>query len=85
MPAVVISASVVSGAISEIALTVVVFPTPKPPATMILTGRGGATGPAGRGEVGAGTGRVAAGMGPALGIPCRNGYPCAGGKLCPCP
>src|SRR3954468_6304936 len=38
--AVVISASVVSGAISEIAPTVVVLPTPKPPATMILTGTG---------------------------------------------
>src|SRR3954454_11078824 len=37
----VISASVVSGEISEIALTVVVFPTPKPPATMIFTGTGG--------------------------------------------
>src|SRR5437868_367678 len=36
----VISASVVSGEISEIAPTVVVFPTPKPPATMILTGTG---------------------------------------------
>src|SRR5918998_3125520 len=38
----VISASVVSGEISEIAPTVVVLPTPKPPATMILTGTGGA-------------------------------------------
>src|SRR3954447_9671995 len=38
----VISASVVSGEISEIAPTVVVFPTPKPPATMIFTGTGGA-------------------------------------------
>src|SRR3954452_22953742 len=36
----VISASVVSGEISEIAPTVVVFPTPKPPATMIFTGTG---------------------------------------------
>src|SRR5689334_14502395 len=36
----VISASVVSGEISEMAPTVVVFPTPKPPATMILTGTG---------------------------------------------
>src|SRR5215207_6052129 len=40
----VISASVVSGEISEMAPTVVVFPTPKPPATMILTGTGGALG-----------------------------------------
>src|SRR3954451_5669343 len=39
-PAEVISASVVSGTISEIAATVVVLPTPKPPATMILTGTG---------------------------------------------
>src|SRR6266545_3312628 len=39
--AAVISASVVNGAISEIAPTVVVFPTPKPPATTILTGTGG--------------------------------------------
>jgi hypothetical protein len=38
----VISASVVSGEISEIAPTVVVFPTPNPPATMIFTGTGGA-------------------------------------------
>src|SRR5919107_3818425 len=37
----VISASVVSGEISEMAPTVVVLPTPKPPATMILTGTGG--------------------------------------------
>jgi hypothetical protein len=37
----VISASVVSGEISEIAATAVVFPTPNPPATMILTGTGG--------------------------------------------
>src|SRR4029450_10586905 len=37
----VISASVVSGEISEIAPTVVVFPTPNPPATMIFTGTGG--------------------------------------------
>src|SRR6476469_7504743 len=36
----VIAASVVSGAISEIDPTKVVFPTAKPPATMILTGRG---------------------------------------------
>src|SRR5689334_16744215 len=41
-PSMVISASVVSGEISEIAPTVVVLPTPKPPATMILTGTGGA-------------------------------------------
>jgi hypothetical protein len=40
----VISASVVSGAISEIAPTVVVLPTPKPPATMIFTGMGGESG-----------------------------------------
>src|SRR4051795_2211119 len=39
--AVVISASVVSGAISEIAPTVVVLPTAKPPATTIFTGTGG--------------------------------------------
>src|SRR5262249_6326383 len=38
--AAVISASVVSGAISEIAPTVVVLPTPKPPAMMIFTGIG---------------------------------------------
>src|SRR3954463_6629065 len=38
----VISASVVSGEISEMAPTVVVFPTPNPPATMIFTGTGGA-------------------------------------------
>ncbi|GAB4103708.1 hypothetical protein GCM10028790_27270 [Micromonospora taraxaci] len=44
IPAVVISASVVRGAISEIAPTVVVLPTPKPPATRILTGIGGAAG-----------------------------------------
>src|SRR3954449_8628556 len=37
---IVISASVVSGEISEMAPTVVVLPTPKPPATMILTGTG---------------------------------------------
>ncbi|GIJ21750.1 hypothetical protein Vlu01_23740 [Micromonospora lutea] len=37
----VISASVVSGAISEIEPTVVVLPTPKPPATRIFTGIGG--------------------------------------------
>ncbi len=36
----VISASVVSGEISEMAPTVVVLPTPKPPATMIFTGTG---------------------------------------------
>src|SRR5690349_22914038 len=39
-PSIVISASVVSGEISEMAPTVVVLPTPKPPATMILTGTG---------------------------------------------
>ena len=39
--AAVISASVVSGEISEIAPTVVVLPTAKPPATTILTGTGG--------------------------------------------
>src|ERR1051325_4805888 len=38
---VVISASVVSGAISEIAPAVVALPTAKPPATTILTGTGG--------------------------------------------
>src|SRR3954471_3342332 len=38
----VISASVVSGEISEMAPTVVVLPTPKPPATMIFTGTGAA-------------------------------------------
>src|ERR1700712_624962 len=37
----VISASVVSGEMSEMAPTVVVFPTPKPPAMTILTGIGG--------------------------------------------
>ena len=37
---VVIAASVVSGAISEIDPTKVVLPTPKPPATTILTGTG---------------------------------------------
>src|ERR1041384_7725700 len=37
----VISASVVSGMISEIAPTAVVLPTPKPPATTIFTGMGG--------------------------------------------
>ena len=36
----VMAASVVSGAISEMEPTNVVFPTAKPPATMILTGRG---------------------------------------------
>src|SRR3954452_19265849 len=36
----VMAASVVSGAISEIDPTNVVFPTAKPPATMILTGSG---------------------------------------------
>src|SRR5690348_2698644 len=41
--AIVMSASVVSGAISEIAPTVVVLPTPKPPATTIFTGTGGFT------------------------------------------
>src|ERR1044072_3338269 len=40
----VISASVVSGEISEIAPTVVVFPSPNPPATMIFTGTGGGAG-----------------------------------------
>src|SRR5438105_5905573 len=43
----VISASVVSGAISEMAPTVVVLPTPKPPATTIFTGTGGACAPGG--------------------------------------
>src|SRR4051812_8533903 len=38
--ATVIAASVVSGAMSEIAPTNVVLPTPKPPATTILTGTG---------------------------------------------
>src|SRR5688572_19482455 len=38
----VITASVVSGSISEMAPTVVVLPTPKPPATTIFTGSGGA-------------------------------------------
>src|SRR5690242_9151886 len=37
----VIGASVVSGRISEIAPTAVVFPTPKPPAMTSLTGSGG--------------------------------------------
>src|ERR1041384_1968545 len=37
----VITASVVSGSISEMAPTVVVLPTPKPPATTIFTGTGG--------------------------------------------
>src|ERR1044071_3279739 len=37
----VMSASVVSGLISEMLPTVVVLPTPKPPAMTILTGRGG--------------------------------------------
>ena len=37
MLAAVISASVVSGVISETAPTKVVLPTPKPPATTILT------------------------------------------------
>src|SRR5918992_3403410 len=41
-PAEVMTASVVSGEISLIAPTVVVLPTPKPPATTILTGIGGA-------------------------------------------
>src|SRR3954469_4863823 len=36
----VMAASVVRGAISEMDPTKVVFPTAKPPATMILTGRG---------------------------------------------
>src|SRR5690349_4295086 len=39
-PRVVMAASVVSGGISEMAPTRVVLPTPKPPATMILTGTG---------------------------------------------
>src|SRR3954470_7489115 len=39
----VMAASVVSGSISEIAPTVVVLPTPKPPATTIFTGSGGRT------------------------------------------
>src|SRR5689334_18498200 len=38
----VITASVVSGSISDMAPTVVVLPTPKPPATTIFTGSGGA-------------------------------------------
>src|SRR4051812_22005776 len=42
--AAVISASVVSGAISEIAPTVVVLPTPNPPAMTIFTGTGGLRG-----------------------------------------
>src|SRR6185312_10544126 len=42
----VIAASVVRGRISEIADTVVVFPTPKPPAMTILTGVGGRRAPA---------------------------------------
>src|SRR4249920_2089066 len=37
----VIGASVVSGAISEMLATAVVLPTPKPPATRIFTGTGG--------------------------------------------
>src|SRR4051812_34746895 len=48
-PTEVISASVVSGAISEMAPTAVVLPTPKPPATTIFTGIGAAfAGRAGR-------------------------------------
>src|SRR3954454_8346164 len=39
-PTVVIAASVVNGVMSEIAPTNVVLPTPKPPATTILTGTG---------------------------------------------
>jgi hypothetical protein len=39
-PTEVMAASVVSGGISEIAPTSVVLPTPKPPATTILTGIG---------------------------------------------
>src|SRR5687768_9694954 len=39
----VMAASVVRGSISEIAPTVVVFPTAKPPATIIFTGRGTVT------------------------------------------
>src|SRR5437764_13644540 len=46
-PAIVMSASVVNGAISEMAPTVVVLPTPKPPATTIFTGTGGACAPGG--------------------------------------
>src|SRR5690606_20485873 len=42
-----IAASVVSGAISEIDPTNVVLPTPKPPATMILTGIGASADAAG--------------------------------------
>src|SRR4029077_3007868 len=42
----VIAASVVRGRISGIAATVVVFPTPKPPAMPILTGVGGRRAPA---------------------------------------
>src|SRR3954463_4199189 len=41
MPALVISASVRSGGISDTAPTKVVLPTPNPPAMMILTGTGG--------------------------------------------
>src|SRR3954447_20033841 len=44
--AVVMAASVVSGRISEIAPTVVVLPTPKPPAMTSFTGRGGRRAPA---------------------------------------
>src|ERR1700761_8493812 len=40
-PASVMTASVVSGTISETLATEVVLPTPKPPATTTLTGRGG--------------------------------------------
>src|SRR4051812_30448515 len=42
--AAVMSASVVSGTISEMAPTVVVLPTPNPPKMMIFTGTGGAPG-----------------------------------------
>src|SRR3954451_11096183 len=76
MPAVVISASVVSGAISEMARTVVVLPTPKPPATTILTGTGGACATrCGGGEAC----RPAVGIGPAWGI----GMCCAGTRALP--
>ncbi|GAA3756760.1 hypothetical protein GCM10022379_25800 [Micromonospora maritima] len=54
MPALVISASVVSGAISEMAPTVVVLPTPKPPAIRIFTGIGG-RGAGARRTIGAGS------------------------------
>src|SRR5579859_6946083 len=41
----VMEASVVSGSISEMEATVVVLPTPKPPAMTILTGSGGRPAP----------------------------------------